>query len=57
MSRIGIIDWGIGGVSIYKLIKDRMPGVAITYFSDTCEDPYGKMSRFQLTFRLDKVSA
>ncbi len=55
MSRIGIIDWGIGGVSIYKLIKDRMPGVAITYFSDTGEVPYGKMSRFQLTFRLDKV--
>jgi len=55
MSRIGIIDWGIGGVSIYKLIKERMPGVAVTYFSDSGETPYGKMSRFELTFRLDKV--
>jgi glutamate racemase len=55
MSRIGIIDWGIGGVSIYKLIKGRMSGVAVTYFSDTGEVPYGKMSRMVLTSRLDKV--
>lgn len=55
MSRIGIIDWGIGGISIYKLIKERMPGVAVTYFSDTGEVPYGKTSRSELTFRLDKV--
>jgi glutamate racemase len=55
MSRIGIIDWGIGGVSIYKLIKERMPGVPVTYFSDTGEVPYGKMSRSELTFRLNTV--
>ncbi len=55
MARIGIIDWGIGGISIFKLVKERMPGVPVTYFSDTGEVPYGKMSRFELTFRLDRV--
>lgn len=55
MSRIGIIDWGIGGVSIYRLIKSRMPGVAVTYFSDTGVTPYGKMARRELASRLDVV--
>ena len=55
MSRIGIIDWGVGGISIYTLIKERIPSVPVTYFSDTGEMPYGKMSRFDLTFRLDDV--
>lgn len=55
MSRIGIIDWGIGGISIYKLIKERMRGVPVTYFSDTGETPYGKMSRQELSQRLHLV--
>lgn len=52
---LGIIDWGIGGVSIYKLIKERMPGAAILYFSDTGATPYGKMGRRELSERLDAV--
>jgi glutamate racemase len=55
VSRIGIIDWGIGGVSIYKLIKERMHSVPVTYFSDTDETPYGKMDRAELSFRLNTV--
>lgn len=53
---LGIIDWGIGGVSIYKLIKKRMPGAAILYFSDTGATPYGKMGRRELAERLDLVT-
>lgn len=52
---IGIIDWGIGGVSIYRLIKERMPGAGILYFSDTGATPYGKMGRRELAGRLDSV--
>ena len=55
MSRIGIIDWGIGGISIYKLVKERMPGVPVTYFSDTGETPYGKMDRSELSSRLNTI--
>lgn len=53
--RLGIIDWGIGGVSIYKLIKAQFGGVPVTYFSDTSATPYGKMSRPELVARLDAV--
>ena len=52
---LGIIDWGIGGVSIYKLLKKRQPGTPVIYFSDTGVTPYGKMSRAELVERLNTV--
>ena len=52
---LGIIDWGIGGVGVYKLIKEQLGPVPVIYFSDTGVTPYGKMSRRELTTRLDLV--
>ena len=52
--RLGIIDWGIGGISLYKLIGDEIR-VPVTYFSDTGVTPYGKMGRGELSSRLDTV--
>lgn len=52
VNRLAIIDWGIGGISIYKLVKEQL-GVPVTYFSDTGATPYGKMTRPELTARLD----
>ena len=54
-SRLAIIDWGIGGISILKLIKRRYGDVPVTYFSDTGVTPYGRMSRTELASRLEKV--
>ena len=55
IKQLGIIDWGIGGVSIYKLIKARLGDIPIIYFSDTGATPYGKMSRRELVARLTIV--
>ncbi len=52
---LGIIDWGIGGIGVYKLIKEHRPDVSIVYFSDTGVTPYGKMSRAELVGRLNQV--
>jgi glutamate racemase len=52
---LGIIDWGIGGVSIYKAIKEKLGPVPIIYFSDTGVTPYGKMTRPELVARLNVV--
>jgi glutamate racemase len=52
---LGILDWGIGGIRIYKLIKQRLGDVPVIYFSDTGATPYGKMSRAELVARLDNV--
>lgn len=54
-SKLGIIDWGIGGISVYKQIKTQLGDVPIIYFSDTGAIPYGKMSRLELVVRLDLV--
>jgi glutamate racemase len=53
--KLGILDWGIGGASVYRLVKERLAGVSIVYFSDTGAVPYGKMSRSELARRLDAV--
>ena len=55
--QLGIVDWGIGGISIHQLIKSRLGDIPIIYFSDTGATPYGKMSRPQLVTRLNAVTA
>ena len=55
MNRLGILDWGIGGISIYKLIKERIGDLPIVYFSDTGATPYGKMTRPELVARLNEI--
>ena len=52
---LGIIDWGIGGISIHKLVRERLGPVPIIYFSDTGATPYGRMTRPELVARLNKV--
>jgi glutamate racemase len=54
-SKLAIIDWGIGGISIYRLIKQSLGVVSVIYFSDTGATPYGKMSRAELVGRLNSV--
>ncbi len=56
MTKLAIIDWGIGGISIYKLVKEEL-GVPVVYLSDTGVTPYGKMSRAELVARLEGVIA
>lgn len=52
---LGIVDWGIGGISLYKLIKADRINASVIYFSDTGVTPYGKMSRSELISRLNHV--
>ena len=52
---LGIIDWGIGGIGVYKQIKALAPNRAVDYFSDTGVTPYGKMRRAELVARLNLV--
>ena len=54
MKKLAIIDWGVGGISIYKLVKEEL-GLPVVYFSDTGATPYGKMTRDQLAGRLNQV--
>ena len=52
---LGMIDWGIGGIGIVKLIKEKLGNVPVIYLSDTGVTPYGKMNRDELGARLESV--
>lgn len=45
MHKIGILDSGIGGLTICSYVFRVMPDVNILYFADTLNAPYGSRSR------------
>ncbi len=52
---IAIIDYGIGGLGLYKMIREEFSDMPLIYFSDSGETPYGKLSKQVLRARLEKV--
>lgn len=57
MNLLGIIDWGIGGIGVVKVLKKELGDLPVVYFSDTGVTPYGKMTRSELVSRLNVVIA
>jgi len=55
--RLGIIDWGIGGIGLARMIRSHLDGLRFFYLSDTGATPYGRMSRRELVSRLQTVIA
>lgn len=56
MTRLGILDWGIGGLGFYALLKAAHPRVPVLYWSDAGATPYGLLSRRALAARVAEVS-
>lgn len=52
---VAIIDYGIGGLGLYRMIREEFADLPILYFSDSGETPYGKLSKDVLRVRLEKV--
>ncbi|MFD1795710.1 glutamate racemase [Paracoccus aurantiacus] len=38
---VGIFDSGLGGLTVYKAIRDRLPDLPLVYFGDNAHAPYG----------------
>jgi glutamate racemase len=38
---IGVFDSGIGGMTVVRTLRDRLPQEDIVYFGDTARVPYG----------------
>lgn len=57
MSCVGMLDWGIGGLGCYRLLKRVRPRVPVIYWSDTGAVPYGKLPRRDLAMRVERVLA
>ncbi len=54
---IGILDWGIGGMGVYRLLRQRHPRLPIVYCSDTGSRPYGEVPARSLRRRLVSVAS
>ena len=52
VGKILMFDSGIGGISVYREIKQLMPELAIDYLFDNLYYPYGELSEQQLIDRL-----
>lgn len=52
--RLGILDWGVGGLGLYKLIRQQSD-IPVVYFSDSGHQPYGRTPTNQLHDRLHGI--
>jgi glutamate racemase len=50
-----LLDWGIGGLSVYNELKKARPDAACVYFSDSGFTPYGKVPAESLSRRVEAV--
>lgn len=48
-SPIGIFDSGVGGLTVLKALRNRLPRADILYFGDTAHVPYGSKSKEAVT--------
>ncbi|MEZ0327295.1 MAG: glutamate racemase [Fimbriimonas sp.] len=55
--KIGICDWGIGGLGFYRLLREERPDIDVTYLGDQGMVSYGRLPRPELTARVKEVLA
>ncbi len=46
---IGIFDSGVGGLTVLRALRTRLPSADVVYFGDTLNAPYGPRTRSELT--------
>jgi len=46
---IGIFDSGVGGLTVYKAIKEVLPNESLVYIGDTARVPYGSRGKETIT--------
>jgi glutamate racemase len=54
--RLAVLDWGIGGLGVFRLLVARYPAVPVVYLSDAGFTPYGKVPRRALAARVDHLA-
>ena len=53
--KIGICDWGIGGLGFYQALRQDRPDLSVLYLGDQGFTPYGRASTGELSNRLSEV--
>ena len=55
-SPIGVYDSGVGGLSVLRALRTRMPGVGFVYVADSANAPYGDRDRDFLEARASAIT-
>lgn len=55
MTRLGILDWGIGGLDVVRKLRSAQVHTPVLYLSDAGEVPYGKQTDDALAARVSHV--
>lgn len=55
LARLGIVDWGIGGIGLLQRLDAARPDLPISYWSDTGFAPYGLVRSSVLRARLEAI--
>jgi glutamate racemase len=50
-----MLDWGIGGLGCYRLLREARPSLSVLYWSDAGAVAYGKLPRELLRRRVEQV--
>lgn len=50
-----VLDWGIGGLDVFRRLSEGRPRAGLVYLSDSGSLPYGKMSRAALRARMEAI--
>ncbi len=53
--KLGVCDWGIGGLGFYRLLREARPDLDVIYLGDQGVPGYGKLPRAVLAERLRMV--
>lgn len=54
---LGVVDWGVGGIGLVRLLDEVAPSLPLVYWSDTGAPPYGLVRTAALVIRLRAVVA
>ena len=56
MAKIGIMDSGVGGLSVFREIRKLLPGEQYIYYSDNAHCPYGEKTPEYIRERLREIT-
>jgi len=54
---IGVFDSGVGGLSVWRAIAERLPHEDLLYFADQCHCPYGQRSMAEIRCLAEGITA
>lgn len=53
---IGVFDSGLGGLSVYRRLRRRLPSEDVLYFADSAYCPYGIRSPLEIRDRCERIT-